>query len=104
MASIRKRKQFEADVLSVEGTRMSGCFVIADIETTVVQDHREVTWQGKITSLSEPQRSLHGPYLLRPSGGEGTATIDVIRGAEDRAGITSDEYIFLGSGAPPELP
>lgn len=103
MASIRKRKQFEADVLSVEGTRMGGCFVIADIEITVVEDHREVRWQGKMTSMTEPQHALHGPYLLRPSGSESEAQIDVIRGAEDRLGITSDEYIFLGTGAPPEL-
>ena len=101
---MRKRKQFQAHVLSLQGTVVSGCFVIADIETTVVGSFRQTTWRGRTTSLSEPQQALDGPYLLRSGEGSQPARINVTHGAEDRLGITSDEYEFVGRDAPPELP
>ena len=104
MPTMRKRKQFEAQVLSLKGTAVSGCFVIADIETTVVGSSRQVSWRGRITSLSEPQQTLDGPYLLQTGSGEQPVRIKVTHGAEDRLGITSDEYEFVGQDAPPELP
>ncbi|MEE9276904.1 MAG: hypothetical protein V3V06_00660 [Dehalococcoidia bacterium] len=103
MASIRKRKQFSATVLSVQGSAMGSCHVIADIQVTVVEGQREVSWRGRITSLTEPQYALHGPYLLQPHGSEQPVRIEIVDGATTRLGITSDEYEFLGSGAPPEV-
>lgn len=102
--SIRKRQQFAATLLSDRGQPLTECYVLADVETTVQGAQRRVTWRGKITSLSAPQHAYHGRYQLRPQGAEAAARIEVTRGAGERLGITSDEYDFLGAGAPPELP
>ena len=104
MPSIRKRKQFAATLLNAQGQALSDCYVLADVETVVSDGQRWVTWRGKITSLSAPQHAYHGRYRLRPQGVQAVAAIEVTQGAEDRLGITRDEYQFLGDGAPPELP
>jgi hypothetical protein len=105
MPSIRKRKDFQAEIFSVEGRSMGGCHAYVEIETVVEGDQREVSWGGRFTSLTNPEHSFRGPYRLKAarSGGEG-AKISVHSGAQDRLGITSDEYEFRGEDAPPELP
>ncbi len=104
MPSIRKRKDFPAELQSKDGRRISDCHVYAEIETTVTGDQREVTWSGKITSFSDPETALRGDYLLKHPDAANGAAITVHSGAQDRLGITSDEYEFWGDGAPPELP
>ena len=104
MPSMRKRRDFPAEVQSVAGKLVSECHVYVEIETTVTNGHREVSWSGKITSLTDPDVRLTGPYLLQPIGAVKGARIDVYAGAADRLGITSDEYEFHGDDAPPEVP
>jgi hypothetical protein len=102
--SIRKRKDFAAELQSLEGRRLSDCYVYLEIETTIVGDQRDVVWSGRITSFSDPQHTFHGGYLLKPAGAERGSEIAVFQGDHDRRGITSDEYDFRGEDAPPELP
>jgi hypothetical protein len=104
MPSIRKRKQFAATLLTPQGTRLSDCYVFLEIETTVRDAERSVSWAGRLTSFSEAQFAYAGLHGLRADGSDATARIDITRGAESRAGLTSDEYEFRGSGDPPELP
>ncbi|HJN91151.1 MAG TPA: hypothetical protein QGF05_00315 [Dehalococcoidia bacterium] len=104
MPSIRKRRDFPAEIQSVEGKRVSECHVYVEIETTVTNGQREITWAGKVTSLTDPDVTLAGPYLLQPQGAPASARINVYAGAADRLGITSDEYEFHGDDAPPEVP
>ncbi len=100
---MRRRKQFEAQIRELNGRTLTGCFVIADIETTIEHTDRFVSWHGRFTSLSDPKQTLDGPYLLQPDGSDQTVEIDVTRGAHDRLGITSDEYEFRGKDDPPDL-
>jgi hypothetical protein len=95
--SIRRRRQFEAEILTPQGTALSGCFVLADIETSVQGASRSVTWRGKFTSLTNPERAFAGPYLLRPRGASLGAPVEVTSGIKERKGLTSDEYEFRGS-------
>lgn len=104
MPTMRKRKDFDAQIQSVQGKPVSDCHVYLEIETTIAGDQRDVRWAGKFTSLSEPAHAFRGAYLLKPAGATDAAKISVLAGAEDRLGITSDEYQFRGEGAPPELP
>ena len=100
---MRRRRQFNAEVLTLNGTSLSECFAIIDIETTRVGEMRERKWRGRFSSLSNPEHVFAGPYLLRPRGEEQHARIEVMEGAVDRMGVTSDEYGFLGSGDPPRV-
>jgi len=102
--SLRKRKDFSATLLSQGGQPLSDCWVFIEIETTVTDAGRSTTWEGRITSLSEPQHAYGGLYGLRPKDGQDTARVDVLRGAEARLGITSDEYQFRGLSDPPQIP
>ena len=102
MPSLRRRKDFAATLLSPQGQRLSDCYVFIDIETTVAESGRHVSWQGRLTSLSDPQHAYAGLYGLRPQDAEATARIEIVAGAQQRLGITSDEYTFRGSGDPPE--
>lgn len=104
MPSLRRRKDFAATLLSPQGQALSECYVFMEIETTVADSGRSVTWKGRMTSLSEPQHAYAGLYGLRAKDGGATARIEVVRGAQSRLGITSDEYEFRGSGDPPEAP
>ena len=74
----------------MNGTSLSECFAIIDIETTRVGEMRERKWRGRFTSLSNPQHVFAGPYLLRPRGEEQHARIEVTEGGADRMGVTSD--------------
>ncbi|MCZ6545165.1 MAG: hypothetical protein O6913_05625 [Chloroflexi bacterium] len=103
MPLIRQRKDFPAEVMSLDGKRISDCHVFCEIEIVVEGDARVTTWSGKFTSLSAPEHVFRGGYLIRPRSGEGVR-IDILAGDEERMGITSDEYSFRGEGAPPELP
>ena len=105
MTTMRRRQQFKAEVWTTRGTLLTECFAIVDIETVRSGDVRERSWRGKISSLSNPEHSLGGAYRLRARGvqGEG-ARIEVIDGFEERLGVTSDEYSFVGSGDPPKAP
>lgn len=104
MPSIRRKKDFAAELQSVDGHRVSGCHAYVEIETTVIAGQRRVEWAGRFTSLTDPEHSFGGPYLLKPEGAPAGVEIHVYAGAEDRMGITSDEYEFRGEDAPPELP
>ncbi len=105
MATMRRRRQFTAEVLTTRGSLLTECFAMIDIETTRVGDVRERSWRGKISSLSNPEHSLGGTYRLRPRGEDGDgARIEVVDGFEERLGVTSDEYSFIGSGVPPKAP
>ena len=105
MATMRRRQQFTAEVLTMRGSLLTECFAMIDVETTRVGDVRERSWRGKISSLSNPEHSLGGAYRLRPRGEDGDgARIEVVDGFEDRLGVTSDEYSFIGSGVPPKAP
>ncbi len=105
MSTMRRRQQFKAEILTARGSVLTECFAIVDIETTRVGDVRERSWRGKISSLSNPEHSLGGVYRLRPRGEDGDgARIDVVDGFEERLGVTSDEYSFIGSGDPPKPP
>jgi hypothetical protein len=102
---MRRRQQFKAEVLTTLGSKLTDCFAIVDVETTRVGDVRERSWRGKISSLSNPEHSLGGSYRLRATGEEGDgARIEIIDGFEERLGVTSDEYSFIGSGDPPKAP
>ena len=105
MATMRRRRQFTAEVLTMRGSLLTECFAMIDVETTRVGDVRERAWRGKISSLSNPEHSLGGAYRLRPRGEDGDgARIEVVDGFEERLGVTSDEYSFIGSGDPPKAP
>ncbi len=103
MSTMRRRKQFKAELLTLQGAAVSECFAIVDIETTRAGGARARRWRGRFTSLSNPQHAFAGPYLLRPRGEQQQARIEVVEGAADRIGVTSDEYSFLGSGDPPAV-
>ena len=98
---MRRRRQFKAQLLTLQGVELSECFAIIDIETTRNGDLRERSWRGRFSSLSDPQHAFSGAYLLRARGGAEEARIEVVEGAAERLGVTSDEYLFLGSGDPP---
>ncbi len=103
MATMRRRRQFPAELLTMRGTILTKCFAIVDIETNRVDELRERSWRGKLSSLSNPEYSLGGAYLLRPRGEAGDGSrIEIIDGYEERLGVTSDEYRFIGSGDPPQ--
>ena len=104
MATMRRRRQFKAEVLTVRGQQLSECFAIIDIETTTSEGVRERRWRGKFSSLSNPEHAFAGSYLLRARGTEEEAKIDVMEGAAERLGVTSDEYAFIGLGTPPNPP
>ncbi len=105
MTTMRRRQQFKAEVLTTRGSILTECFAIVDIETTRSGDVRERSWRGKISSLSNPEHSLGGAYRLRPHGEDGDgARIEIVDGFEERLGVTSDEYSFIGSGDPPKPP
>ena len=74
-----------------------------EIETSINGRVREHRWSGKISSLTAPASVLHGPYQLRPLDRSDLFPIQVVQGAGQRFGITSDEYLFLGEGDPPEI-
>lgn len=105
MTTMRRRRQFNAQLLTLQGSQISDCFAIIDIETTRNGDTRERSWRGQFTSLSNPEHAFSGAYLLRPQGQqEGQqqdVRIEVVEGASERLGVTSDEYRFLGQGEPP---
>ena len=109
MTTMRRRRQFKAEVLTTRGLVLTECFAIIDIETTRTGGVRERSWRGKLSSLSNPEHSLGGVYRLRPrtsddsDEGEG-ARIEIIDGFDTRLGVTSDEYSFIGSGDPPTPP
>jgi len=105
MTTMRRRQQYKAEVLTARGAVLTECFVIIDIETARVGDVRERTWRGKLSSLSNPEHSLGGAYRLRARGEDGHgARIEIVDGFEERLGVTSDEYSFIGSGEPPKAP
>ena len=104
MATMRRRRQFKAEVLTLRGQQLSECFAIIDIETTTSEGVRERRWRGKFSSLSNPEHSFGGGYLLRARDSEDSTRIDVIEGALERLGVTSDEYAFIGVGTPPNPP
>ena len=101
VTTMRRRRQFKAEVLTLQGAALSECFAIIDIETTRNGALRERTWRGRFSSLSEPQHAFSGAYLLRAGGGAESARIEVVEGAGERLGVTSDEYRFIGAGEPP---
>lgn len=102
MTTMRRRRQFKADLLTTRGSLLTECFAIIDIETTRSGDVRERSWRGKLSSLSNPEHSLGGVYVLRPRGESGDGSrIEIVDGFEERLGVTSDEYSFIGSGDPP---
>ncbi len=105
MTTMRRRRQFKARLFTLQGSQISDCFAIIDIETTRNGDTRERSWRGHFTSLSNPEHAFSGAYLLRPQGQEEGqeegARIEVVEGASERLGVTSDEYRFLGQGDPP---
>ena len=105
MTTMRRRQQYQAEVLTTRGAILTECFAIIDVETTRVGDVRERRWRGRISSLSHPEHSLGGAYRLRPRGDESEgARIEIIDGFEERLGVTSDEYGFVGTGDPPRPP
>ena len=105
MTTMRRRQQFKAEIWTTRGSKLTECFAIIDVETTRVGDVRERSWRGKISSLSNPEHSLGGSYRLRARDEEGGgARIEIIDGFEERLGVTSDEYSFVGSGDPPKGP
>lgn len=101
MTTMRRRRQFKAQVLTLQGAELSECFAIIDIETTRSGELRERSWRGRFSSLSDPQHAFSGAYLLRPRDGDESARIEVVEGAGERLGVTSDEYRFIGAGDPP---
>ncbi len=102
MTTMRRRQQFNAEVLTAQGSLLTECFAIIDIETTRVGDVRERSWRGKLSSLSNPEHTLGGIYRLRARGASGDGSrIEVTEGASERLAVTSDEYRFIGSGDPP---
>lgn len=105
MSTMRRRQQFKAELLTARGMMLTECFAIIDIETVRSGGVRERSWRGKISSLSNPEHSLGGPYRLRARGEDGDGSrIEIIDGFEERLGVTSDEYRFIGSGDPPNTP
>ena len=103
MPTLRRRKDFPATLLTPQGHVLSECYAFVDIVTTVSEGVRSVAWEGRITSLTEPQHAYAGLYGLRPRDAEVAARIEIVRGAEVRLGVTSDEYEFRGAGDPPQL-
>ena len=104
MTTMRRRRQFKADLLTLQGQPLSECFAIVDIETTTSAGVRERRWRGRFSSLSNPEHAFGGGYLLRARGSDDQTRIDVVDGAIDRLGVTSDEYAFIGVGDPPNPP
>ncbi len=104
MPTLRKRKDFPATLLTPQGKALSECYAFVDIITTVSEGVRSRSWEGRITSLSEPQHAYAGLYALRPKGAAEASRIEIVRGADIRLGVTSDEYEFRGAGDPPRLP
>ncbi len=104
MSTMRRRQQFKADLLTLRGQQLTQCFAIVDIETTTSAGVRERRWRGKFSSLSNPEHSFGGGYLLRARDSADSTRIDVVEGAFERLGVTSDEYAFIGVGHPPKLP
>ena len=105
MTTMRRRQQYRGEVLTTRGSLLTECYVIVDIETTRSGGVRERSWRGKLSSLSNPEHSLGGVYRLRPCGEDGEGVrIDIIDGSDERLGVTSDEYRFIGSGDPPNAP
>ena len=103
MPTLRRRKDFPAMLLTPQGQVLSECYAFVEIVTTVSEGVRSVAWEGRLTSLSEPQHAYGGLYGLRPRDGDAAARIQIVRGAEVRLGVTSDEYEFRGAGDPPRL-
>ena len=97
---MRRRAEFKAELRTLQGSRLGDCYAMADVETTVAGGGPEHIWRGRITSLSNPEYSLSGGYVLRPAEG-GELRIEVVDGAGARLGVTSDEYAFEGQGDPP---
>lgn len=104
MPTLRQRKQYEAEILSLSGSVLTRCYVLAEVETTMDGSMRVESWSGKFTSLSNPAGTYEGRYLLRPLDATESNEILVLEGAIDRRGLTSDEYWFRGEDCPPKLP
>ena len=100
MTTMRRRAEFKAELRTLQGSRLGDCYAMADVETTVAGGRPEDIWRGRITSLSNPEYSLSGGYVLRLAEG-GELRIEVVDGAGARLGVTSDEYAFEGQGDPP---
>lgn len=100
MTTMRRRAEFKAELRTLQGSRLGDCYAMTDVETTVAGGGREHVWRGRITSLSNPEYSLSGGYVLQPAEGAGLR-IEVVDGAGARLGVTSDEYAFEGRGDPP---
>lgn len=100
MTTMRRRAEFKAELRTLQGSRLGDCYAMADVETTVAGGRPEHIWRGRITSLSNPEYSLSGGYVLRLAEG-GELRIEVVDGAGARLGVTSDEYAFEGQGDPP---
>ena len=103
MTTMRRRREFAALVLTKRGRPVTEGYVHMEIETSINGRVREHRWSGKISSLTAPAAVLHGPYQLRPLDRSDLFPIQVVQGAGQRFGITSDEYLFLGEGDPPEI-
>jgi hypothetical protein len=103
MTTMRRRREFAAEVQTESGRPETECYVYMEIETSVNGRVREHRWSGKLSSLTEPKSVLDGIRRLRPLDSEKVFTIQVVEGATQRLGITSDEYVFLGRGDPPEI-
>lgn len=103
MTTMRRRREFAALVLTELGRPITEGYVHMEIETSINGRVREHRWSGKLSSLTVPTSVLHGPYQLRPLDRADAFPIRVVEGAEQRLGITSDEYLFLGEGDPPEI-
>lgn len=100
MATMRRRAEFKAELQTLQGAALGDCYATVEIETTAGTDGPSHDWRGRLTSLSKPEYSLSGAYVLRPPEG-GELRIEVIDGAAGRLGVTSDEYAFRGQGEPP---
>ena len=103
MTTMRRRREFAALILTKMGRPVTEGYVHMEIETSINGRAREHRWSGKISSLTVPTSVLHGTYQLRPLDRTDLFPIRVVQGAGQRLGITSDEYLFLGEGDPPEI-
>lgn len=100
MTTMRRRAEFKAELQTLQGAALGDCYATVEIETTAGGDGPSHDWRGRLTSLSNPEHSLSGAYVLRPAQG-GELRIEVVDGAVARLGVTSDEYAFRGQGEPP---
>ena len=100
MTTMRRRAEFKAELRTLQGAGLGRCYAMVEIETTLAAGERSHDWRGRLTSLSNPEHSLSGTYLLRPAEGD-DLRIEVVDGAAARLGVTSDEYAFRGQGDPP---